>query len=116
MSTELNIKNLEIAKNSDFWIRLYIRCAAILLIVTGLLKIFSAIGNATVLQTLDPVLHFSFRGVLISAGAVEIAIGTICLLRGQTPLCSGLIAWVATMFCAYRFCLMLSGYQKPCPC
>ena len=103
-------------KNRTFWIGAYIRCAAVSLVTTGLIKLASATGSASILQSADPVLYFNFRSTLILAGIVELGIGAICLIHKGTLLCSALIAWIATIFCAYRFCLMISGYHRPCPC
>jgi hypothetical protein len=98
------------------WIRLFIRSAGVLLIITATAKFVSTGGSARILQNPDPVLSIPFRHVFWFVGAIEIITAVVCLFGKSIRLQAGLVAWLATNFALYHLGLLLVGYQKPCSC
>ncbi len=90
--------------------------AGILLLVTSLAKIFSANGNAAILQKPDPLLSVSFQYVFWIAGTLEFIVATYCFCGGRLVFQASLVAWIATNFALYRFGLFWIGWHKPCSC
>jgi hypothetical protein len=63
----------------------FIRSSGVLLLVTGIAKLISAMGSAEILTIMAPILNLSFRNVFILAGLAEIAVA-MCLLLGKSVL------------------------------
>ena len=94
----------------------FIKISGLVLAITGLAKLSSSLGNALILQNPDPILHITFRQVFWVVGVIELAIGVSCLFSKRIWLPAVLIAWLATIFGAYRFGFVLIGWHKPCSC
>lgn len=97
-------------------IQFFMYSTAILLLIVALAKFISSFGTARILQTPDPILAIPFRYVFWIVGGIEIVVATVCLFSKRLLLKAGLVAWLATSFLIYRFCLLCVGYQKPCSC
>jgi len=98
------------------WAKYFARSSGFLLLMTGIAKLISAGGSAPVLKYLDPVFRLSFREIFIIVGIIEVLIALVCILSRQVQLCCKLVAWMASNFLLYRFCLLWVGYVKPCNC
>lgn len=99
-----------------FFRRAFIYTAGGILLLTGLAKIWSAFGQARLLDYADPITGIHFRYLMGSVGIVEMVIANICLFSAGTWLPMLLVAWLATGFLAYRAGLALLGWQSPCHC
>jgi hypothetical protein len=99
-----------------FFKKAFIFSAGLLLLVTAMAKFISASGSAKILITIDPIFAISFRYVLVLVGICELVIVIVCFFGKRLGLQAGLVAWLATSFLAYRFCLVWLGYHKPCSC
>ena len=91
-------------------------CAALLL-VSAILKMFSAIGDHPVLLKNDPVFPFLLKKyILLLAGIVELVFAILCF--GTQSLVKQLVAlyFLFSIFSAYRIGLSVSGAAKSCDC
>lgn len=97
-------------------VRFLLSTAATILIITGLIKVFSSLGSAGMLQVRDPVFGIQFGFLMPLVGVTEMAIGTAVLLCRNGMVASVLILWISIEFVAYRF---FSAELRPgsyCPC
>jgi hypothetical protein len=101
---------------SPQYIRVYLKVAAFLLLVTGIAKIISIAGKAQILLYPDPIFGISFRLILGIAGAVELCIAFVCFCKMRPELPASLVAWLATSLFAYRFGLNWIHWERPCRC
>lgn len=94
----------------------FISSSGAILFVTGLAKVISVWGSASILNAIDPIVGFRFRHLLLFVGVIEIVISLFCFrFRNQTwPFF--VIGWLATSFLVYRIGLWVIGWQKPCKC
>lgn len=94
----------------------YVISCGIILLFTGLAKIFSASGKQEILYLTDPVIGITFRYLMLLAGVLELIISAICIFSSRTLFALGLIVWMSTSFLIYRFGLWYVGWQMPCVC
>jgi len=94
----------------------FVLCAAIILAITGIAKLWSMVGNAKVLGVADPILGIKFRYLLLATGLVELIITGVCLFEKSRGLATLLIAWLATSFVVYRLGLWWLDWKRPCGC
>ena len=80
----------------------FVRFAAIILIITGGAKIWSALGSAKVLIVSDPLVGMEFRYLLLLVGIIELLVAFICLLSRRDLLRTLLVVWLSTNFLIYR--------------
>lgn len=90
--------------------------AGAILAFTGIAKILSALGDAPILQSHDPLLILEFRHLMLAAGALELAIAGFCLFNKSQALSMILVAWLATNLLTYRLGLLWVGWHLPCSC
>jgi|APCry1669189101_1035198.scaffolds.fasta_scaffold90331_1 hypothetical protein len=107
-SSDLGYKN--------FYGRLFACSGGVLVAVTGIAKIWSAFGAASLLRSIDPVFGIRFRLLLLVVGVVEIVIAFACLSASGVRLPAILLAWVSTMFLVYRVGLWSVHWEHACPC
>ena len=94
----------------------FIRSAGIILIVTSLAKILSAMGHAHMLEMPDPLFGVAFRYLMLLAGFLELVIGLFCLTETLVKFRLYLVVWIASCFLGYRIALWRIGWRHPCPC
>jgi hypothetical protein len=94
----------------------FILSSGLILTVTGIAKLWSALGNARILNDADPLLNLQFGHLMFVAGTLELAIASVCLFTKFRQLAASLVAWLATNLLAYRFCLWWIGWHRPCRC
>ncbi|HEX5398267.1 MAG TPA: hypothetical protein VFY06_04390 [Verrucomicrobiae bacterium] len=111
--------NVNHSKQDDVGIRLiriFLFSAGVVLMVTAVAKLGSALGRERILGKYDPLFAVSYRTLFILAGILEMAASLGCLFVKSVVTRLGLVAWLATMFVIYRFSLNWIGYVRPCPC
>jgi len=90
--------------------------AGAILAFTGIAKMLSALGDAPILQSQDPLLILEFRHLMLAAGALELVIAGFCLLNKSQAVAMILVAWLATNLLIYRLGLRWLGWHLPCSC
>jgi hypothetical protein len=98
------------------WSRWFIISAGVILLLTAFAKFDSAMGEAHILQTPDPVIGLPFRVLFIVVSGLETMVALLCFFSRRNSLQAGFVAWLATGFVVYRLGLFWVGYQKPCNC
>jgi hypothetical protein len=98
--------------------RIYLKGAAFCLIVTALGKVAMVFGNALVLGKPSPLFGFvSNRQMLLLAFGLEIAVAAVVLSRGVPRRWAvASVAWLATVFLAYRAIISISEFPEYCDC
>lgn len=94
----------------------FVMSAGAVLAITGLAKVFSAIGPARALDAADPLIGLPFRQLLLLVGLVELLISFFCLFTDKRRFSLVAVAWISTNFLVYRLGLWLIGWHKPCGC
>jgi hypothetical protein len=95
----------------------FIGTAAVVLGLTALAKIFSALGHARLLAVQDPILSVGFGNLMVLVGLAELAVAFLCCSRWLSPQVKlALVAWLATNFLVYRIGLWWVGWKRPCSC
>lgn len=88
-----------------------------LLLLTALVKIFSASGEGRILALPDPLLTIlSNRRTALLAAAFELLIVFLVLRAADVTHKAVLLGWIATVFLFYRASLWVIGYDGPCQC
>ncbi len=109
---------MENHNKTDKWSKRFVLSASIVLLATGLAKIFSINGSQGILDLPDPIFGIQFRHLMLFMGLLETITAAICLgtlkLKGKANI--GLIAWIASGFMIYRLGLLFVGWTQPCPC
>jgi hypothetical protein len=90
--------------------------AALVLVVTGLAKVLSAMGHGRILMLPDPVFGISYRHLLLLVGLVEFCIACFVFRARRRNLALLAVAWMATGFLLYRVGLSYIGGPQPCHC
>ncbi len=93
----------------------FLRIVAVMLALTAIGKLWTSTGDVRLLFIEDPVFAISTANLLKLVAVLEIGVGFICMFR---PVMHGLIsvAWLSTVFLAYRVGLWWIGWKKPCSC
>ena len=94
----------------------YFRSSAILVLLVGIAKIISGLGDAKVLGLPDPIFGVSFRHLFCFVGSIECFIGLNCFRKLNMYVKAFSLAWLATCYAVYRIGLAWVGYFKPCNC
>lgn len=94
----------------------FIRSAAMVLIVTGAAKVWTAFGDVKLLTVADPIVGISFKHLMLAVGVVEIAVALVCSFNNRQTLAFGLVAWISTNFVVYRLGLWWMNWKRPCGC
>lgn len=95
---------------------MFLYSSAVILLLTAAAKFASSFGHDKILLEYDPVLGFQFRTLFWLVASVESGVAVTCFRSGRTWLSTGLVAWLATSFVAYRLAMWKIGYHKPCGC
>lgn len=98
------------------WARLFLVSAALLLCITGVAKVVSALGTAPVLAKPDPIFGIRFDHLFMVVGVIELVIAVFCLIPASHKLALGLVAVLSIDFLGYRAGLWLTRFQGYCPC
>lgn len=88
----------------------------VIFIITGLAKLFSAMGQAKILSSADPVIGLSNRQVMSGVGVLELALA-VYLFKGRSLIAKlGLSSWMVGNILAYRLILGSLHLPPPCSC
>jgi hypothetical protein len=94
-----------------------LRTAAVILFLTGFLKIFSGFGDVKLLGQANPLIWFlTNRQMLFVAALIELAVGTILVCRVNRLLQVSWLVSLANVFLVYRVGLWWIGYKGSCAC
>ncbi len=115
MNSYLN-KTLRTDPNGGMLVKYFERSFAIILLITAVAKIVSAMGVSTILLTSDPVFLVSFRLLLLFVAFLELCVATICLFGKSSFIKVSSVAWLSTLFLLYHVGMRLTGYHRPCGC
>jgi hypothetical protein len=96
--------------------QLFVYSAGSFLLITSTAKLISSFGNGAILQTYDPLTGLKFQDLFRIVASIERIVALVCFLSKRILLPAGLIAWLATIFLAYRIGLVATGYHRPCSC
>jgi|SRR5579885_2145768 len=96
--------------------RWFVYSAGVLLLITAAAKIVSSFGNERILLEREPLFGLQFRDLFRVLGVIELFVAFICFRGKQLQFPTGLVAWLATSFLAYRFGIWRIGWHKPCSC
>ena len=90
--------------------------AGIIFVITGVAKIWSAFGSASLLQHHDPILDIQFGHLMFIAGVVELVLGGFCLVSKSRTIAITLVTCLAGSLLAYRLGMWWIGWRVACPC
>jgi hypothetical protein len=96
--------------------RFFLYSVAVVLFLTALAKFISSFGGARVLLEHDPLTNLQFLYLFRLVGSIETVVALACLFSKRIWIPTGLVAWLATGFLAYRIELWRSGWHKSCSC
>lgn len=96
--------------------RVFVFTAGAILAVTGIAKVLSVFGSARLLEMADPILGLSFRRLMLTTSAVELAVAGVCFFSKSPKLSLILVALLATNLLAYRLALLSMDWHSPCSC
>jgi hypothetical protein len=97
-------------------LKVFISSAVVLLLATSAAKFVSSFGHARILDRNDPIFQVSFRVLFLIVASLELGVSLFCILSKSILQRIAMVAWIATMFLAYRMGMILVGYNRPCPC
>jgi len=97
-------------------IRFYLKSCGIILLITGLAKIWTAFSKLKILFVADPILSIKFGHLMLMVGLIEIVLGTFCFFGKWTTFTSISLASFATNLLIYRVGLWWIDWKKPCSC
>src|ERR1043166_3930523 len=100
----------------DIISRVYFRISAVLLLITGALKLLSLAGGARILESPDPVFGAPYRDLMLLEAALEVVTGVLLLTRIGRKHGLLILFWLGLMFCGYHFAVFLLDPAAPCPC
>lgn len=89
--------------------------SALLLLVTGVAKLYSLTGTSRFLAATDPVFHLSNREVMLLVGLLELVVAIYLVLGRDTIRRAAVLLWLGANFLGYR----AAGeflQAKLCPC
>ena len=92
------------------------KAAAVLLLVTGALKLLSLTAASKILSMPDPVLGIPYQWTMLCGGLGEIAVAAILVTRVCEALRLLTLFWVGACFCGYHVALAALDPLSPCPC
>jgi hypothetical protein len=95
---------------------IFCNSAGAVLIFTSVAKMWSALGSAKLLSTIDPIVGTQFRYLMIFVSGIEIIVARVCWSNRSRKLAIAMVAWLSTCFFLYRFGLWWIGWQSPCAC
>jgi Methylamine utilisation protein MauE len=90
--------------------------AGVILIITGIAKIWNGLGNTKILAVVDPIFGVKFGPLMLAVGLVEIGIAVVCFFGKRQTLALLLVAWLSTSFVIYRLGLWWIDWHRPCNC
>lgn len=96
--------------------RIFLIMVATILIVTGLVKLVSAGGEARSLNLRDPLIYLTNRQAFLAVGVLELVLAGYLVFGKRLQLQLLALAWLTTNFAIYRLALWWGNIAKPCGC
>src|ERR1041385_7176397 len=96
--------------------RFFVLLSGAFFTLTAIAKLISSAGRDPVLQEFDPLVHIPFRQLFWITSLLELCVAIACFSVRSVELRARLVAWLATVFLAYRIGLWWIGYHRPCGC
>lgn len=96
--------------------RIFLIMVATILIVTGLVKLISAGGEARSLNLRDPLIYLTNRQAFLAVGVLELVLAGYLVFGKRLQLQLLALAWLTTNFAIYRLALWWGNIAKPCGC
>lgn len=93
-------------------IKKFVIVSGALLFVSGLAKFIGAYGNASILQSVDPIFSISFRHLFWMVGSLEMIVAAICIQGNNVEIQAVLLACISTSFMTYRLGLKWVHYHN----
>jgi len=94
----------------------FIMSAGAIMVITGIAKVWSGLGNSKFLAVIDPIFGIKFGTLMLLVGEVEIVIAAICFFGKRQTLALASVAWMSTNFVVYRLGLWWIDWHRPCSC
>lgn len=63
-----------------------------ILLITGIAKVWSALGSSKFLTVVDPIIGIKFGQLMLAVGLAEIVIALLCFFSKRQTLAIGLVA------------------------
>ncbi len=106
-----------VSARAGWFQRGFVSGVALLLGLTGGLKLVGVLEEARVLAAADAVFPFlTLRQVLFLAAGLELGVAGVLLRHRQARWTPGLILWLVLVFGGYRLGRWLVGWEGPCGC
>ncbi len=96
--------------------RFFFATSALLLCVTGMAKIVSAMGHDRILHTAEPLFGVSYRQLFWIVGVIEFNIGLLCFFNKQNVLRAAILTSLSAQFIVYRVGMWWLNVKTPCNC
>jgi hypothetical protein len=103
-------------QKSEGYLKGFFLSAGVILVVTGVAKVWSGLGHTKLLADDDPIIGIKFGQLILTVGVLELAVAGICFFSKYQRLATYCVAWLATVFLAYRLGLWWIGWHRPCSC
>jgi hypothetical protein len=123
MNAHITARNFE--KCSQNWLsgrltslrsKRFVLSAVVALLVTGLAKLYAALGAATILAAPDPIFAIPNRLLFIAVGTFELTVAAMCFIGHVKVWSLAFVAWIATALTIYRVGIWSLELRMPCPC
>jgi len=86
------------------------------LLVTGMAKMGSCLGQAKILDVTDPLTGIQFRFLLFLVGVLEAGAAAACFFAKSRMFSAAVVAALSWDLVIYRIALIWIGYHRPCSC
>lgn len=90
--------------------------SGLILGLTGVAKLWSALGTSRALIIADPLLGISYEHLLAVVAVIEIVAATLCFFGRSREVAVASVAYLSTNFLIYRIGLWWIGWKQPCGC
>jgi len=104
------------APNRERYQQFFLASSAILLIVTGLSKLFSLVSSTPDLEFPDPIFLLPTRILIVGAAGIEWMMAWRLYTQRNRPEAIRELAVLTVLFAIYRVGLALIGDTRVCPC
>ena len=94
----------------------FLLSAGAVLCVTGIAKVWSALGSSKFLEVVDPIVGIKFGHLMLAVGVTENVMALVCFFSKRQTLALALVAWISTSFMVYRLGLWWMDWHRPCSC
>ena len=96
-------------------VKVFVRIAAILLLLTAGAKLYSATGAARILSFVDPLTHLRYRTLMLEMGLLESTVAAYLVFGSGNAPKLWLLFWLSSNFLMYR-CASAYLHIHICPC